>query len=170
MLRSQFLEGMSRAASTVSIVTTDGPSGRAGVTISAMTAVSADSAAPSLLVCVHHLSKAALSIRANGIFCVNILRDDHSHIADVFAGRNGDAHGNKFGAGEWTILATGAPVLTTALVAFDCTLVQSLQHGTHWLFIGELVEVNVKPSGTPLVYADRSYRATVPLVEPVRRL
>ena len=36
MLRDSFLEGMSRAATTVNVVTTDGPGGRAGVTVSAI--------------------------------------------------------------------------------------------------------------------------------------
>ena len=35
-LRGRFLEGMSRAASAVCVVTTDGPGGRAGLTVSAM--------------------------------------------------------------------------------------------------------------------------------------
>ena len=35
-LRARFLGGMSLAAATVNVVTTDGPGGRAGVTVSAM--------------------------------------------------------------------------------------------------------------------------------------
>ena len=34
-IRDQFLEGMSHAACTVNVVTTDGAAGRAGVTVSA---------------------------------------------------------------------------------------------------------------------------------------
>ena len=41
-IRTQFLDGMSRAAFCVNVVTTDGPAGRAGVTVSAMSSVSAD--------------------------------------------------------------------------------------------------------------------------------
>ena len=35
-LRQRFLAGMSQAACTVNVVTTDGPAGRFGLTISAM--------------------------------------------------------------------------------------------------------------------------------------
>ena len=73
-LRQLFLDGMSRAAATVSVVATDGPAGRAGVTVSAMASVSADGESPTLLVCVHHLSPAAATIIGNGAFCVNVLR------------------------------------------------------------------------------------------------
>ena len=41
-LRQRFLAGMSQAACTVNVVTTDGPAGRFGLTISAMASVSAD--------------------------------------------------------------------------------------------------------------------------------
>ena len=50
-LRQRFLTGMSNAACTVSVVTTDGPAGRFGVTVSAMASVSADTPKPTLLVC-----------------------------------------------------------------------------------------------------------------------
>jgi len=65
MQRDLFIEGMSHAASTVNIVTTDGPAGRAGVTVSAMCSVTAD--APTLLVCVHQKSAACEAILANGV-------------------------------------------------------------------------------------------------------
>ena len=45
-LRSRFLEGMSRVASAVTVVTTDGDAGRFGVTVSSMTSVSADTTRP----------------------------------------------------------------------------------------------------------------------------
>ena len=41
-LRQDFLQGMSFVAATVNVVTTDGPAGRSGVTVSAMSSVSAD--------------------------------------------------------------------------------------------------------------------------------
>ena len=41
-LRQRFLDGMSQAAATVNVVTTDGPAGRYGVTVSAMSSVSAE--------------------------------------------------------------------------------------------------------------------------------
>ena len=49
-LRSQFVEGMSRAATFVAVLTTDGPTGKFGVTVSSLTSVSADGEYPSLLV------------------------------------------------------------------------------------------------------------------------
>lgn len=155
--RQRFLDAMSYAASTVSVVTTDGPGGRAGVTVSAMTSVSADTPNPSLLVCVHHRSPAAAAIIENGVFCVNVLRDDQSHISDCFAGRIRTADGDKFSCARWTRQVTTAPRVVDPLVAFDCRLAQANRIGTHYLFVGEAMEIFIDTGGSPLIYANRSY-------------
>src|SRR5260370_34793881 len=87
-LRQQFLHGMSHAACTVSVVTTDGVAGRHGVTVSAMGSVSADTPQPTLLVCIHHLSPVVSALLENVAFCVNVLRAHQSHISATVAGRS----------------------------------------------------------------------------------
>jgi flavin reductase (DIM6/NTAB) family NADH-FMN oxidoreductase RutF len=156
-LRERFLSGMSYAACTVNVVTTDGPGGRAGVTVSAMSSVSADMPQPTLLVCVHHLSPAARAILANGVFCVNILRDDQSYISDSFAGRYKTADGDKFSCAAWTTERTGSPRVVDPLVAFDCRLINSQQVGTHHVLLGAVEHVFAAGSGSPLIYANRAY-------------
>jgi flavin reductase (DIM6/NTAB) family NADH-FMN oxidoreductase RutF len=156
-LRSIFLEGMSHAASTVNIVTTDGPAGRAGVTVSAMTSVSADTPAPSLLVCIHHLGAACPAILKNGVFCVNVLRDDQALISDTFAGRIEMPDGDKFACADWTIQKTGAPRVINPLVAFDCRLTHSELIGTHYVMFGAVEDIFIGQQGLPLIYANRAY-------------
>lgn len=163
MIRDKFIDGMSRAAASVVLVTTDGEHGKAGVTVSAMSSVSADSAKPSLLVCVHRLSPAAPAILANGVFCVNLLRDSQSWLSDTFAGRLKTQTGDKFEAGAWTTLSTGAPALTDGLVAFDCTLRMATLYGTHYILVGEVEEAVVAEHGPALVYANRAYGSPVAL-------
>ena len=155
--RQRFLEGMSRTACTVAVVTTDGPFGRQGVTVSAMSSVSADAPKPTLLVCVHHLSRAASAILGNGVFCVNVLSEDQSHISDGFAGRVPLPGGDKFACAEWTSEVTGAPRVVDPLVAFDCRLVSSQQVGTHHVLIGSVEHVFTADRGSPLLYAQRAY-------------
>ena len=170
MLREHFIEGMSRSAATVSVVATDGPAGRAGVTVSTLCSVSADP--PQLLVCVHHKSAACAALRENGRFTVNVLRDDQSAVSDSFAGRGaatgGDPDRDKFAGAQWTALSTGAPALVGALVAYDCRLARHLRCGSHVIFIGDVVDVAIGDAeaaerGT-LVYANRAYATAEPLV------
>ncbi len=156
MKQQLFLEGMSHAACTVSVITTDGPGGRAGVTVSAMTSVSADP--PTLLVCVHHLSPACEKLKANGVLCVNVLSEDQSEISDTFAGRIPVT--DKFSCAEWITRTTGAPNLEKALITFDCLVRNHFQVGTHFIFIAEPLDIHIRQQGNALIYANRAYGVT----------
>ena len=114
-----------------------------------------------MLVCVHHLSPAAATIIENGCFCANLLADDQSDISDRFAGRIPAE--SKFDGADWAPMATGAPRVVDPLAAFDCRVVSSERVGTHHVFIGEVKEIFVADEGSPLVFANRAYGATVAL-------
>ena len=159
MTRDRFLDAMSQAAATVSVATTDGPAGRAGMTVSSLCSLSADP--PSLLVCAHHASRALAAILENRRFCVNLLGQDQSFISDTFAGRT-EAE-DKFACAEWETLKTGSPVLRGALAAFDCELVQHHRWGTHYVLLGEVRDVACAGVGGPLIYTRRAYGAAAPL-------
>ncbi|WP_071675003.1 flavin reductase family protein [Nioella nitratireducens] len=156
-LRQEFIEGMSRAAASVSVVTTDGPAGRAGVTVSAMTSISADGEAPTMLVCLNESASALAPLLENKCFCINVLANDQQLVSDVFSGRAPAPDGDKFAAAPFVPGATGAPRLTSALVSFDCRLVSAEKLGTHHICIGAVEEVHVAHDGSPLLYGMRSY-------------
>lgn len=165
-MRDQFLEGMAKAACSVYVVTTDGIAGRRGVTVSAMSSVSADTPKPTLLTCVHHLSPAAEAIRSNRTFCVNLLRDDQAHISNAFAGRTEAKDEAKFDCATWTVGAAGDPMLDGALTSFDCTVQHEIMCGTHHVFIGEVQQIALAPSEPDekaLIYANRGYNNAQPL-------
>jgi len=154
-LRADFLRAMAQMANTVNIVTTDGPAGRFGVTVSAVTSVSADGPAPVLLACVHHLSPAAAAIAANGHFCVNVLRHTEAHVSDSFAGRH--KLDDKFDCASWAACGSGAPRLADPLAAFDCAVMLNQRIGTHHIFFGAVGAIHFGAEGQPLIYAARSY-------------
>ncbi len=154
---------MSFAPATVNIVTTDGPDGRAGVTVSAMSSVSADTDPPTLLVCINERSAATEQILGNGIFCVNILHEHQSYISDVFAGRYKDTVPDKFGAASWTTHATTAPAIVDALAALDCRIVSTKKVGLHHVIFGEVQHIELSGSGNALTYANRAYGSVQPV-------
>jgi len=158
--RDRFLAGMSHAACTVNIITTDGVAGRAGVTVSAMSSVTADSPKPILLVCVHKLSPAASKILENGVFCVNILRDDQSYVSESFAGRFKGQLTDKFDCAEWVQSMTGSWRIVDPLVAFDCTCLSNTLVGTHYVIFGQVEDMFIAERGSPLIYANRAYGST----------
>ncbi|GAB5375926.1 MAG: hypothetical protein AcusKO_23880 [Acuticoccus sp.] len=163
-LRQQFLEGMSYAAATVSIVATDGPAGRAGVTISAMASVTAEG--PALLVCIHHKSPACQAVLDNGVFTLNVLRESQTAVSDTFAGRVPAEGGDKFAAGRWRTAPGGVPRLDDALVSFACRLTHSVEVGTHHVIFGAVEDIALGEGDRALVYANRAYGAAAPLLPP----
>jgi len=151
-----FREAMSRLGAAVHVVTTDGPAGKAGFTATAVCAVSDDPA--TLLVCLNRRSRVTPVLAGNGSFCVNTLPADEDTIADVFAGRTGRIMGERFEAGRWTVLASGSPVLESAVVSLDCRVVDVKAVATHNVFFAVVEAIRHGPSVPALVYHDRAYK------------
>jgi flavin reductase (DIM6/NTAB) family NADH-FMN oxidoreductase RutF len=112
---------------------------------------------PTLLVCIHQKSAVAEALLRNGVFCVNVLRDDQAHISDHFAGRSGARGEAKFDCAEWATQVTGAPRVVDSLVAFDCKVTASDQVGSHFVVFGSVQDIFVTGGGAPLIYANRAY-------------
>jgi flavin reductase len=164
-LRSLFLEGMSRAATFVAVITTDGPGGRFGVTVSSLTSVSADGPRPSLLACVHHLSPAGVAILAHRGFCANLLAEGQRDLSDRFAGRGRDGHQNRFEGIGWSPGEDGHPCLDGATASFGCRLATAMLWETHHILVGEVTAIRLSDEPGALLYGQRAYRRAVHLGE-----
>ena len=150
-----FRHAMAHVSAAVHVITTAAGGHRAGLTASAVTSVS--DAPPMMLVCIHADSNTLAQIEANGVFCINTLSGEDQGVAEVFAGRKGLDGEARFGAGDWTRLVTGSPVLTTALGCFDCRLVDVRTMATHRIVIGEVVALGGRQAGPGLIYRNRLF-------------
>ena len=153
--RALFRDAMSRVAAAVHIVSTDGPAGLAGITASAVTSVSDQP--PMMLACINKTSHSGPRFLANGVFCINTLSAGDQALAEVFAGRTGLHLDARFQPGLWRRLATGAPVLASAIAVFDCRVINIHDAATHHVMIGEIVAVHIGGAGRCLAYHDRGY-------------
>ena len=153
-LRARFLAGMSHAAATVNVVTTDGPAGRFGLTVSAFSSVSADP--PMVMVCVNARSPAAAAVRDNAQFRINVLGATQRQVAQTFAGHPACGAPYDFSAARWEVENGGAPALAGAVASFGCLLVTTVAAGTHLVFIGRVADVR-QSIGPALLYTDRAY-------------
>ena len=151
-----FREAMSRLGAAVHVVTTAGPAGKTGFTATAVCSVS--DAPPTVLVCINRKSQNGLMMRENGVFCVNTLGAGEEKLADLFAGRSGAQLAERFSLGEWTTLKTGAPVLASAIVAFDCRSIETKAMASHNVVFGAVEAVRMGKSGPVLVYHERAYK------------
>lgn len=151
-----FREAMSRLGAAVHIVTTAGSGGKSGFTATAVCSVSDTPAM--LLVCVNRRSQSGPVLAQNNVFCVNTLPASEEKLADLFAGRTCAQLHERFALGEWTTLKTGAPVLASAVVAFDCRVVEIKAVASHNVIFGAVEAVRLGPAGAALVYHERAYK------------
>jgi flavin reductase (DIM6/NTAB) family NADH-FMN oxidoreductase RutF len=151
-----FREAMARLGAAVHIVTTAGPGGKTGFTATAVCSVSDTPAM--LLVCLNRRSQSGPILAQNSVFCVNTLPATDEKLADVFAGRSGAQSHERFAHGEWTTLKTGAPVLASSVVAFDCRVVEVKAVASHNVIFGSVEAVRLGPAGQALVYHERAYK------------
>ncbi len=151
-----FRDAMCRLGAAVHVITTDGASGKSGFTATAVCSVS--DAPPTLLVCLNRGATSMPVLRRNGVFCVNTLRAGEEVIADTFAGRTKVAREERFATGEWIALTTGSPVLASAVVAFDCRVIEVRAVASHDVIFGAVEAIHSGPPGAALVYHDRAYK------------
>lgn len=150
-----FRQAMGLTASGVTVVTSDGAAGRVGVTVSSLCSLSLEP--PSILFCLHKNSRSLGAMRENGVFAANILAQGQQRVADSFAGLIPELKEDRFAAGEWDQLTTGAPILRGALCRFDCRIASVFDFGSHHIIAGEVVALE-SHSRDPLIYSDRAYR------------
>jgi len=145
-----FWTALVQRAIGMTVVTADsdqGPTGFLGLSAAHVTA-----SPPTLLVSVDHKTSALAGILARRHFAVNFLPAEAAMVADAFGGRAGISGVARFVDGEWTTLATGAPVYRLALGVFDCTVDTVVPRGEVSIVIGNVVAAAWRGDGDPLVF------------------
>ncbi|WP_417689918.1 flavin reductase [Roseibium sp.] len=155
--QAAFREAMSRIATAVHVLTTDGSGGRMGATVSAVCSVTDEP--PTVLVCVNRSSRVHAAILENRVFCINTLDDDHRDTSDAFAGRGNMAMDDRFARTAWTPLATGSPALDEARLSIDCEVHNITEVGTHSVIIGTVADIRMNEPGNSLLYVRRGYQS-----------
>jgi flavin reductase (DIM6/NTAB) family NADH-FMN oxidoreductase RutF len=150
-----YREALSRVASSVSVVTTDGPHGIAGFTCSAVCSVTDEP--PTIMVCVNRKSAANAIIKANGVLCVNSLGAEQVELSQIFAGVGRVPMQERFNGPHWRALITGSPCCTQARVALDCRVSEVHEIGTHSVILAEVLSTAQATDDQPLIYHSRTY-------------
>ena len=156
----EFRSTVGAFATGVTVVTTRGEEHAYGMTANAFSSVSLDP--PLILVCVINPSEGAEHITRNGVFAVNILAVDQEPMSRYFASRDRPKGLDAFRDVPHRIAASGSPILDGVAAFMDCRVHAMHEAGDHLIFIGEVLELDVQDSGTPLVFHGGGYR----LLEP----
>ncbi|SDY34982.1 flavin reductase (NADH) [Variovorax sp. YR266] len=153
--RSAFVSAMRKVPSAVAVVSMKYAGCRGGLTATAVCSVSADP--PQILVCVNKAGRAHSAISSAERFAVNFLAQNQDGIARDFSDPKAQPE-EKFSGGKWIAGASEVPLLEDALVAFECHLVQSMDCGTHTIFVGQITEVHQRDE-LALVYKSGEFLA-----------
>lgn len=143
-----------KLAAGVSVVTARGEDGPVGMTVSAVTSVSARP--PLLLACLSEGSRTLAAIREHGAFGVHLLREEQHELAVRFASPAVTAAARFAGTDPAEVL--GVPVLPGALAWSVCLLEDVRGYGDHQVVVGRLAAVHVG-GGHPLLWHDRAFRS-----------
>ncbi|NJP97088.1 FMN reductase [Nonomuraea sp. FMUSA5-5] len=150
-----FREAMALVASSVHVVTTVADGNDAGITATAVCAVS--DTPPSLLVCLNRRSYAHSMIARSRVLAVNTLSYDQLALAPEFAGQGSGPMPARFARATWSRGSTGAPLLMGCLTSFDCRVSHSTVMGTHEMFVCTVIDIVRTPDRWGLGYAGRRY-------------
>ncbi|SPF78169.1 flavin reductase family protein [Pseudoprimorskyibacter insulae] len=152
---NDFKRAMRALPAQVAVISAKADDVRIAMTATAVTSLSAEP--PQLLICVHHMARPAAVIRKAGAFAVNLVHCQQVDVATQCA-LPGLEPEDRFALGQWTDgEGAGQPLLDGAVVNFDCRLVSEAQHGTHFVFVGQIEALRFA-DGAPLLYHDAGYR------------
>jgi flavin reductase (DIM6/NTAB) family NADH-FMN oxidoreductase RutF len=149
-----FRQALAQFASGVTVVTTQGPDGPLGLTVTAFSSVSLDP--PLVLVCIDRRSEAHAGFQ-RGAFAVSLLAEGQEPVSRRFAS-GGPA---KFAEGDLAAGESGLLLVPGALAHLECRVTAALPGGDHVVYIG-LVERASAREGRPLVHHARGYRRLAP--------
>jgi flavin reductase (DIM6/NTAB) family NADH-FMN oxidoreductase RutF len=145
-----FWRAIANRASGSTVVTarsTDGPAGFLGLSA---THVCADP--PLMLVSVDRRTSALQAMLAARHFALNFLPREAAAIADMFGGKAPQKGAERFEAGRWGTLKTGAPILLDAVGAIDCRLEETIERHGVVIAIGRVVAVMDGGAKAPLIH------------------
>lgn len=150
----EFKNALKLWASGVTVVTAKTEDlGLKGMTATSFSSVSMDP--PQILVCINKTADTGDAVLAGKSFAINILTTEQQEVSNQFAG--GASQEQRFANVKWHEGEAGVPVLDEALASIECTVVDQVLAGSHWVVIGEVQNVSCG-SGEPLMYYNSAYR------------
>src|SRR6185437_15478602 len=141
-VRQQFRQAMAHLGAAVSVITTDGPDGRCGITASAVCSVT--DTPPTLIACINRSSAMHAVFDRNRCVCINVLPASLEGIARHFAGLSGMPMEERFRLPIWDEGANGVPVLRGALASLQGTIVEAKEVGSHSVMFVQANEIRVR--------------------------
>jgi flavin reductase (DIM6/NTAB) family NADH-FMN oxidoreductase RutF len=114
-----------------------------------------------VLVCINRTSRVHPLLKKADKFCVNILHTENAAVSGAFSSPM--SADEKFGVGEWRAGPHGVPCLADAQACLVCEKEMEVEYGSHTVFIGRVIEAEIREDVSPLLYSNGKYAACAPL-------
>jgi flavin reductase (NADH) len=151
----EFRSAMATLPAAVNVVTTNGPHGRVGITVSAVCSVTDEP--PTVVICVNKSSYTHDIFEANGRVCVNVLSADDEELALHFAGATEVPMDQRFGWDRWDHDSEDVPVLRQSLVSLVGHIVAQNDCGSHSVWLVRISRILQRGETDALVYFQRRF-------------
>jgi len=162
----EFADAMSALASGVVLVTCWLDDRPWGMTVTAFTSVSANP--PTVLVSLGSEATSTHAIAKERRFGISILATEQLAVAHRCSAPGTTKFLERFI--EHDHQHSASPVVAEALAHLDCELSEAVRIADHTVLVGRVRHAYASPSGTPLLYFRRAYRALPTSLEHARRL
>ncbi len=122
------------------------------------TGISLSAEPPMILACINRASSCWPLLGREGVFGWQALGANHQPVAERFSGKGGLQGPARYAAAEWVTMASGVRLLADAPLAFDCTVDDMIDRGTHSILIGRVMQIRTQADAGALLYWDGQYR------------
>ena len=144
----------------IAVVTAEYHGQRYAMAATAFCEVSMDP--PSMLVCVNRSNSTFSAIQEGADIGLNLLADSHEELSRRCGG--GAAQDAKFEVGDWLLEEGKPPRLVDSCAAMVLRPVQIVDHATHAIVVGEVIDLSYRSNRGPLSFHNGGY--IFPLANP----
>lgn len=111
---------------------------------------------PLVTIAVKAGTRSQQQIASSGVFSVNVLESGQKDMVTAFF-RPLEVEDNKLAGYEFTTEETGCPIFKDGLNFFECKVVDRLEIGDHYIYVGEVINVGVHREGDPLTMKETGF-------------
>jgi flavin reductase (DIM6/NTAB) family NADH-FMN oxidoreductase RutF len=122
------------------------------------TGISLSAEPPMILACINRASSCWPLLGREGVFGWQALGANHQPVAERFSGKGGLQGPARYAGADWVTMASGVRLLADAPLAFDCTVDDMIDRGTHSILIGRVMQITTQADSGALLYWDGQYR------------
>lgn len=139
-----------------SLITTGTEDAATGLVVTSGVSLTAEP--PMILACINRSASSWPVLKQTGAFGWSALGAVHQTVAERFSGVGGLKGPVRYHGIEWVTGATGARHLADAPLAFDCTVDEMIDRGTHSILIGRVQSILTNPGRGSLLYWNGAYQ------------